>query len=298
MSGQEYDRLKAIIDDNLMDFLPCIDIKSSFLREAMEYSLTAGGKRIRPILLLMACKLAGGNEIAALPYAIACEYVHTYSLIHDDLPSMDNDDLRRGKPTNHKIYGEGMAILAGDGLLNTAFEMMYKDMMLYFDNDKMLKQRIRAAHAIAKGAGVRGMIAGQVADLEGANKQCAKEYLDYIHLNKTGALITAVIMAGAYLGDADDDLMCDLGIYSENLGLAFQIRDDILDVVGTEETIGKKTGVDEKLCKITYPAIYGIDESIKIFNDYIDKARDIMDKYDEKAKGLVYILNLLKERVA
>lgn len=297
MSKNEYNRLKKIINDNLLDFLPSIDIKSSCLQESIEYSLTAGGKRIRPILLLMACKISGGDEISALPYAIACEYVHTYSLIHDDLPSMDDDDLRRGKPSNHKVYGEGMAILAGDGLLNTAFEIMYKDMMLYFDNEKMLKQRIRAAHAIAKGAGVRGMIAGQVADLESVNKQCAKEYLDYIHVNKTGALITAAISAGAYLGNAGDNLLCDLNTYADNLGLAFQIRDDILDVVGNEKTIGKKPGADEKLCKMTYPSIYGLNESIKLFNEYTDKALDIIEKYGDEAESLSYIVNLLKESV-
>ncbi|MBQ1401385.1 MAG: polyprenyl synthetase family protein, partial [Firmicutes bacterium] len=159
-----YDEYKEIINRHLLDFVPVIDNKSISLYDAMKYSLTAGGKRLRPVLLLAACEFAGGDYREALPYAIAIEYIHTYSLIHDDLPAMDNDDLRRGLPTNHKVYGEALAILAGDGLLNTAFEAMNKDMMLYFDQPDQLPKRVRAMYEIAKGAGVRGMVAGQVSD--------------------------------------------------------------------------------------------------------------------------------------
>ena len=173
------------------------------LYESMKYSLTAGGKRLRPALLIGACEFAGGNIQEALPYACALEYIHTYSLIHDDLPCMDDDDYRRGIPTNHKVFGEDIATLAGDGLLTTAFESMVKDMFLYFDDEMKLKRRIRAIYEIAKGAGCSGMIAGQMADVENEGKTVSKEMLDYIHINKTAAMIVAAVRAGAYLGGAD-----------------------------------------------------------------------------------------------
>ncbi|WP_312091204.1 polyprenyl synthetase family protein, partial [Aminipila sp.] len=198
MDNISYSTYKNLIDEHILDFLPEIDHKSITVYEAMKYSLTAGGKRLRPILLLAACEFVGGDVQNAIPYACAMEYIHTYSLIHDDLPAMDDDELRRGVPTNHVVYGEAMAILAGDGLLTSAFEAMNKDMLLYLDDPIKLKRRIRAIYEISKGAGCRGMVAGQVADIEAENKQCSKEMLDYIHLNKTAALITASVRAGAY----------------------------------------------------------------------------------------------------
>ena len=197
---RHYEDYKKIIDEHLLDFIPNIDNKSISLYESMKYSLTAGGKRIRPVLLLAACDFAGGDIREALPYACAMEYIHTYSMIHDDLPAMDNDDLRRGLPTNHKVYGEALAILAGDGLLTSAFEAMNKDLMLYFDDAEKMAKRIRAINAIAKGAGCRGMVAGQVSDIEGESNEYSNEMLEYIHINKTGALIIAAIKAGLYLG--------------------------------------------------------------------------------------------------
>ena len=167
---RSYQDYKEIIDAHLLDFIPNIDNKSISLYESMKYSLTAGGKRLRPILLLAACEFAGGDINEAIPYACAVEYIHTYSLIHDDLPAMDNDDLRRGLPTNHKIYGDALAILAGDGLLTTAFEAINKDMMMYFDNPEKMRKRISASFEIAKGAGCKGMVAGQVSDI-GRNKR-------------------------------------------------------------------------------------------------------------------------------
>ena len=241
--NQDYLRYKQLIESHLMDFLPDVDSKSCTICDAMRYSLEAGGKRVRPALLLGACEFAGGDIRQALPYACALEYVHTYSLIHDDLPAMDDDDLRRGKPTNHKVFGEAMAILAGDGLLTSAFEAMNKDLFLYFDEPVSLKRRIRAIYEIAKGAGCKGMIAGQAADIEGEGRQCSKEMLDYIHINKTGALIIAAVRAGAHLGGADDKMLSKLTDYAENLGLAFQIADDILDVVGVEAEMGKAKGM-------------------------------------------------------
>ena len=189
MEERSFDEYKELVDQHLMDFIPNIDNKSISLYESMKYSLTAGGKRLRPVLLLAACEFAGGNIREAIPYACAIEYIHTYSLIHDDLPAMDNDDLRRGLPTNHKVYGDAIAILAGDGLLNCAFEAISKDMMLFYDSPEKIRKRVNAAYEIAKGAGVRGMVAGQVSDIEAENAIASKEMLEYIHLNKTGALI-------------------------------------------------------------------------------------------------------------
>ena len=178
MDNTDANKYKELFEKHILDFLPEVDHKSITVYEAMKYSLLAGGKRLRPTLLLAACDFTGGDINNAIPYACAAEYIHTYSLIHDDLPAMDNDDLRRGMPTSHKVYGEAMAILAGDGLLTSAFEAMNKDMLLYFDNDIKLKRRVKASYELSKGAGCRGMIAGQVADIEAENKQCSKEMLD------------------------------------------------------------------------------------------------------------------------
>ena len=165
MNDFEYDDYKHLIEEHLTDFIPDVDQKSITLYDSMRYSVTAGGKRIRPVLLMAACDFCGGKSSEALPYACAIEYIHTYSLIHDDLPCMDNDDLRRGIPTNHKVYGEAVATLAGDGLQAAAFELMQKDMLLYFDDQNALKNRIKAAYEIAKGSGVNGMVGGQIADI-------------------------------------------------------------------------------------------------------------------------------------
>ena len=279
-----FDEYKALVDEHLMDFIPNIDNKSISLYESMKYSLTAGGKRIRPVMLLAACDFAGGNIMEALPYACAVEYIHTYSLIHDDLPAMDNDDLRRGMPTNHKVYGEALAILAGDGLLNSAFETMNKDMMHYFDSPEKIKQRIKAAYEIAKGAGCRGMIAGQVSDMEAENAPTSNELLEYIHLNKTGALFTSAIKAGLYLGNATPDMINDFSKYSENLGLAFQIADDILDVIGTTEELGKEAGSDQKQNKNTYISINGLDAAKARLNELTTNALDAIEHYYDNAE--------------
>lgn len=297
MDNREYNRLKDLVNEHLLDFLPTIDRNSIMLDEAMRYSLSAGGKRIRPVLLLAACDFCGGDVKQALPYACAIEYVQTYSLIHDDLPAMDNDDLRRGKPTNHVVYGEAMALLAGDGLLNTAYEVMTKNMMLYFDDIDKLKCRIRAANEIAKGSGCRGMVAGQAADIESENRQCSKEMIDYIHLNKTAALIKSSVLAGAYLGNADKDKFEDLRTYAECVGFAFQIVDDILDICGDEAVLGKKVGVDAQQNKSTYPAIYGLDESKKKATELLDRARKIMEPYYDEAEVFTALVNFLLNEI-
>lgn len=296
MENREFADYKKIIEEHLLDFLPEIDHKSITVYESMKYSLTAGGKRLRPALLLAACDFAGGDIREALPYACAIEYIHTYSLIHDDLPAMDNDDYRRGSLTNHKVYGDAIAILAGDGLLSSAFEAMTKDMLLYFDDAAKLKKRVRAAFELAKGSGCRGMLAGQVADIEAENKQCSKEMLDYIHINKTAALIIASIKAGAYLGNASTEMLENLTEYAENLGLAFQIVDDILDVIGDEKAMGKKVNVDSENNKSTYPALYGLEASKARVEELTSRAIEVLAPYYDNAEFFVKLAEDLEVR--
>jgi len=295
MMRENYDEYKNMVNEHLLNFIPSIDSKSSVLYDAMKYSLTAGGKRLRSVLLLAACEFAGTDAKIALPYACAIEYIHTYSLIHDDLPCMDNDDLRRGMPTNHIVYGEGLATLAGDGLLNTAFEIMNRDMLLHFDDLQELKRRINASYAIAVGAGVRGMVAGQVSDIESEHKQCSNEMLEYTHLNKTGALITASIRAGLYMGGADEIMMKRMTAYAENLGLAYQIADDILDVIGCEEEMGKKTGADADHEKVTYVSLNGLEASKRKLAELTENAvTAIADYYDNAEFFRDLVLSLEK----
>lgn len=296
MMDKDYRRYKELLEMYLVDFLPDVDQKSKTVYEAMKYSLMAGGKRIRPALLLGACEFCGGEIKSALPYACALEYVHTYSLIHDDLPSMDDDEMRRGVETNHIVYGEAIAILAGDGLLNTAFEIMYKDMFLYFDDTERLKKRIRAAYEIAKGAGCGGMIAGQTADIEAEGKTCTGEFLDYININKTGALIMAAVRAGAHIGRADEETMDRLTNYAECLGSAFQISDDILDITGDEREMGKLAMKDKEKGKATYPEIYGLDESYRKVQELTDTALEIMAPYYDNAEFFNNLVINMAER--
>lgn len=296
MYNDDYLRLKTLIEDHLLDFIPEIDHKSFTLYDSMRYSLTAGGKRIRPVLLLAACEFCGYDVKLALPYACAIEYIHTYSLIHDDLPSMDNDDLRRGIPTNHKVYGENIAILAGDGLLTTAFEVMTKDMLLYFDNPKELKKRIKATYEIAKGAGCRGMVAGQLSDIESEGKNCSNELIDYIHLNKTAALMISAVRAGCYLGGVDGQKLYDLTDYAECIGLAFQIADDLLDICGNELATGKKTGNDAVLKKSTFPKVYGLEKSRKRLQELTDRAINLLLPYYDEAEFFTFLAKELAVR--
>ena len=293
---RHYEDYKKIIDEHLLDFIPNIDNKSISLYESMKYSLTAGGKRIRPVLLLAACDFAGGDIREALPYACAMEYIHTYSMIHDDLPAMDNDDLRRGLPTNHKVYGEALAILAGDGLLTSAFEAMNKDLMLYFDDAEKMAKRIRAINAIAKGAGCRGMVAGQVSDIEGESNEYSNEMLEYIHINKTGALIIAAIKAGLYLGNPSKDMLSNLDIYSENLGLAYQIADDILDEIGDPKELGKSIGSDKKQHKNTYTSLNGLDAAFARLTQLTDDALEAIAPYYDNAEFFRDLALQLKTR--
>lgn len=291
-----YQMYYDLIEDHILDFIPSVDSKSETLYDAVNYSVTSGGKRLRPILLLAACDFAGGELKTALPYACAIEYIHTYSLIHDDLPAMDDDVLRRGKPTNHKVYGDGMAILAGDALLNTAYEVMYRDLIYYFDTPQCLTCKINAGLTIAKGAGISGMISGQASDIENENKVCSKEMLDYIHVNKTGDLITAAVRAGLYLGGADDAKFEKLTSFSEYFGLAYQISDDILDVVGEANEMGKMPNVDKKRGKNSYVSLNGLDAAYDRLDELVAKAVKTIECYYDNAEVFRDLALKLKAR--
>lgn len=296
MREHTYDELKEIVNEHLLDFLPEVDNNSVTLYEAMKYSLNAGGKRLRPVLLLASCEFSGGDIMKALPYACAIEYIHTYSLIHDDLPCMDDDELRRGQPTNHIIYGEAMATLAGDGLQSAASEAMLKDQLLYFDDIDELKKRISASYEIIKGSGCKGMVAGQTADIESENRECSNELLNYIHLTKTAALIVASVKAGALLGGADKKMLNDLTVYAENLGLAFQVADDILDVMGDESEMGKKSGQDKVKNKLTYPEQYGLDKSKEYLVSLTMTAKEALADYYDNAEFFTVLAQKLSKR--
>ena len=270
------------VEKLLMAYMPKEEGYQKTIMQAMNYSLSAGGKRLRPILTLESCKAVGGNEEDAIPFAMAIEMIHTYSLIHDDLPALDNDDLRRGKPTNHKVFGEAMATLAGDSLLNYAYEIMLSSSL----NKENSKKYLKAIYEIAKHAGIYGMIGGQVVDVESENKIIDKDKLDFIHLNKTAAMIVGCMRAGAIIGDASEEELEKITKYSENIGLSFQIVDDILDIVGDEEKLGKPIGSDIENHKSTYPSLIGLDKSKKVATDLIKEAKDSIRKISGESRFL------------
>lgn len=246
------DNLKKEIDLSLEKYFHNKGGYNKVIYESMAYSINIGGKRIRPILMLLTYKMYQSTYNDIMPMACAMEMIHTYSLIHDDLPCMDDDDLRRGKPTNHKVFGEAIAVLAGDGLLNEAMNIM-------FDFSMKNKQGLEAANVISKSAGADGMIGGQIVDIINEGKKIAKEELDYMHAKKTGELITASVLSGAILGEAPISDRKELKAYGQKLGLAFQIKDDILDVTATTETLGKNAGSDIDNEKSNYISMYGIE---------------------------------------
>jgi geranylgeranyl diphosphate synthase type II len=248
------------------------------LREAMRYSLLAGGKRLRPILVLSAAEAVGGSESEALPFACAIEMIHTYSLIHDDLPSMDDDDVRRGRPTNHKVFGEAMAILAGDALLTRAFGLLAQGALQHADLDPMRVLSLIAECSARSGA--EGMVGGQVKDLEAENRRISLKELQGIHRSKTGDLITFSVRLGAGVGGASEGQLEALTGFAERLGLAFQIQDDVLDVVGDQEAIGKPVGSDESKNKSTYPALLGLDESRARVHRLVEEAKALLLSVD------------------
>lgn len=240
------------------------------LKEAMDYSLQAGGKRLRPLLVIAACEALGGSREAALPVAAAIEMVHTYSLIHDDLPAMDNDDYRRGKLTNHKVFGEATAILAGDALLTHAF---YSVVQASRRHGIPAEQVLSIVEDLAEMAGPRGMVGGQVADMEGEQGLTDLKQLQYIHLHKTGDLIVFSLLAGGRIAGADKKQLEALREFGTHIGLAFQVQDDILDLVGDEGKLGKKTGSDIKQQKVTYPYFIGLESSREEVKRLTDAAR-------------------------
>jgi geranylgeranyl diphosphate synthase type II len=306
----KYNEYKSFIEERLDSFLPDVDERSIILRDAMKYSVDAGGKRLRPVLLLASCEAAGGSCEDAVPFACALEFIHTYSLIHDDHPSMDNDDLRRGKPTNHKVFGDDIAILAGDGLLNSAMDVMLCEIMNERGSE-MRERKIKAAYEISKASGVWGMVAGQTADvmMTGSRKEKNPEYADYdkydrkellyyIHRNKTGAIIRAAVRAGAVLGGADKGMLSDMTVYAEKTGLVFQIVDDILDVTGDEAATGKKQGMDEELGKLTYPSLFGLEKSYVFAAEHTDEAAAALEKYGKCMDFLIKLALDLKKRIS
>ncbi len=278
------------VNKNLNKYLEEKDCPQKTIYQAMNYSLNAGGKRIRPVLLIACAELMGASREAVMPFACAIEMIHTYSLIHDDLPCMDNDDLRRGKPTNHKVYGEAMAVLAGDGLLNYAFETMLKNSQL------SPNMTLAAMSEIATSSGVSGMIGGQVIDIEAEGKTIDAVSLMTMHLHKTAMLIIASAKVGALLGGAGREDLTAMEEFARYLGIAFQIKDDILDIVGNEESLGKKTGADSLNEKATFVTIYGLEQSEKLLFDYTNKAIDILSRYEEKAEFLIELARFLLSR--
>jgi len=260
----DLDRLLPLLDAALTT--PFRDGEAARLGEAVRYSLEAGGKRVRPVLCVLAAEAVGGTAAQALPGALALEYVHTYSLIHDDLPAMDDDDLRRGRPTNHKVYGEGHAILAGDALLTEAFGVLAAA-------DLEPVRKARALALLAEGAGWRGMAGGQALDLEGETlDHYDLDHLRLIHRLKTGALLRASLEIGAVLGGATPADQSALRAYGEAIGLAFQIQDDILDATATEADLGKRAGKDAGRGKITYPSLLGLEGARQALSEATENA--------------------------
>jgi geranylgeranyl diphosphate synthase type II len=259
--------------------------------EAMGYSVLAGGKRLRPILALAAYEACSGDAVDIVPCAAAVEVIHTYSLIHDDLPAMDNDDMRRGRPTNHKVYGEAMAILAGDALLTEAF-LMVLDSRAMAGRGALLD----AVGELATAAGVRGMVGGQAQDIISEGAEPDPDTLRYIHTHKTGALIAASVRLGGILAGADERTMEALTLYGGNLGHAFQIVDDVLDVRGDAEVLGKPTGSDQAKKKMTYPALYGLEESMRWAEELIGEALESIAFMGEKAWPLRGIADFILAR--
>ncbi|WP_282935735.1 polyprenyl synthetase family protein [Paenibacillus sp. RC67] len=263
----------ALIEAELAASLPEIWNIPDSLRESMMYSLLAGGKRLRPVLVLAAVEALRGSTEEAIPVALAVEMIHTYSLIHDDLPAMDNDDYRRGKLTNHKVYGEAMAILAGDGLLTHAF---YSIVQAYRAYDVPAEKIVEIVEDLSKLAGAPGMVGGQAADMLGEQGITGLEQLEYIHLHKTSDLIVFALKAGGHLGGATPKQLQALEKFGQHVGLAFQIQDDILDLIGDEEKLGKPVKSDEKQQKVTYPYFVGIDASKEKVSQLTDQGKQAL----------------------
>jgi geranylgeranyl diphosphate synthase, type II len=281
---------KKIIDAALDRLLPGDGDCPRSLARAMRYSTMAGGKRLRPILCLAACRAVGGEETVALSSACALEMIHTYSLIHDDLPAMDDDDLRRGHPTLHRVFPEGTAILAGDGLLTLAFEVVAGDNGLTDHQARLIMQEL------ASGSGYSGMVGGQQADLDGEGQDISLEALEYIHAHKTGALLTASVICGTIAGDGSKEEIELLRQYGRRIGLAFQIKDDLLDIESESSILGKTIGQDVKSGKATYPSLWGIESSRKKLDQAVASSITALEAWGAEADPLRQIARYISVR--
>ena len=284
---------KESVDRALENYLPNRAEKSeeadfpTSLHKAMRHSLFSGGKRIRPILSIAAFEAVGGKGDKILPFACGLEMIHTYSLIHDDLPAIDNDDYRRGKPTCHKVFGEAIGIMAGDGLLTEAFGLMTKHS---FGDPEII---LNIVNEIARASGISGMVGGQVADIESEGKEVDFPTVQYIHTHKTGALILASVRTGVKLGGGDDETLKAFTHYGERIGLAFQIVDDILNVEGKAELLGKSTGSDLFKRKATYPSLLGIEESKRRAAELMESAIDLLSRFGPEVEPLKEIARFI-----
>ena len=293
---RSFNEYKDLINSHLTDLIADPGEEAAVLADAMRYSLEVGGKRLRPVLLLASCDFAGGDITEALPYALSLEYIHTYSLIHDDLPAMDNDDLRRGKPTSHKGFGEAMAILAGDGLLSTAAETVTGSPLVYAEEPLKMTAHVKAAHEIMSRAGARGMIAGQTADIRGEKLEPDAALIRYIELHKTADLITAPVRAGLMLAQADPEMLEAFTTYALDIGVAFQILDDILDIEGDEALLGKTLGKDAEQGKCNYAYVHGLNAARTELHRLTAEAKEALAPYGSKASFFTDLADSLEIR--
>jgi len=271
------------IDQFLESVIPDSKTEPARLHESMRYSLFAGGKRVRPILAIAAAEAIAPPSKATVPVASSLELIHTYSLVHDDLPAMDNDDYRRGKLTNHKVYGEAMAILAGDALLTLAFDLCSNPRL---QDGLDAARQVRLIHELAIGAGNLGMVGGQVLDIQAENQDIDLATLQNIHMHKTGKLIRAAVRMGAMVAGATPAQLASLTAYAEDVGLAFQIADDVLNVTGTREELGKNANTDAQRGKKTYPTFYGVEGARKLAAECTERALGHLARFDAKAEPL------------
>jgi geranylgeranyl diphosphate synthase type II len=274
---------RALVEVALGDIFPAPEGPAADIVSAMGYSLFAGGKRLRPILCIAGAEAAGGKAKDVMPVACALEMIHTYSLIHDDLPVMDDDDMRRGKLTSHKVFGEAVALLAGDGLLTKAFHVMTSP---DFVNTVRPKALLAVIGLIAQAAGYEGMVGGQVVDIQSEGKAVDRPTVEFIHTRKTAALISASVVSGAILAGAVEDQVKALTSYGKDIGLAFQVSDDILDIEGDSRELGKNVGSDTRQEKITYPAVLGLKRSKEIQKELVERAIEFLAPFDRRAEPL------------
>ncbi len=289
---EELKKYQELINDELLKYVRKDKCPEEILNNSMEYSLMAGGKRLRPILVIGVYQLFKEDIEKCMPYAVAIEMIHNFSLIHDDLPGIDNDDFRHGKPTNHKKFNEATAILAGDALLNNAYIVISDD--LEKSKSDELSKKIKVFKEFTKA--IDRMIAGEYIDTEFEGKKISEEYLEYIHKNKTGSLLKLCVRMGAILADAPQEDLNKLTSYAEKIGVAFQIKDDILSEEGDEKILGKPVGNDKLLEKCTYVSKYGLEGAKEILEKITKEAIEELSRYDEKAEFLIELAKYIKER--